>query len=146
MANPTTVDADSVSQRAVGGSDFGHDWEGVARDDAAGMAVQTGTLGFNNGSVGYTSDYRFLALRGPLMLQSWGYDLQGFPVPNSADSSQQPNTTYENLTKPLLDYYSKSGLLKNIGGENKIEEIKKKFGHRQVQIWRRSFESPPAQM
>ena len=31
--------------------------------------------------------------------------------------------TYENLTKPLLDYYGKSGLLKNIGGENKIEEI-----------------------
>jgi adenylate kinase len=31
--------------------------------------------------------------------------------------------TYKNLTKPLLEYYSKSGLLKNIGGENKIEEI-----------------------
>ena len=97
LANPTTVDADSVSQRAVGGSDFGHDWEGVARDDVAGISVQTGSLGFD-GPVGYTSDYRFLALRGPLMLQSWGYDLQGFPVPNSADSSQQPNTNYENLT------------------------------------------------
>ena len=31
--------------------------------------------------------------------------------------------TYENSTKPLLEYYSKLGLLKNIGGENKIEEI-----------------------
>ncbi len=30
---------------------------------------------------------------------------------------------YENSTKPLLEYYSKSDLLKNIGGENKIEEI-----------------------
>jgi adenylate kinase len=35
--------------------------------------------------------------------------------------------TYENLTKPLLDHYSKSGLLKNIGGENKIEEIAAKI-------------------
>ncbi len=35
--------------------------------------------------------------------------------------------TYENLTKPLLDYYSKSGLLKNIEGENKIEEIAAKI-------------------
>ena len=35
--------------------------------------------------------------------------------------------TYENLTKPVLDYYSKSGLLKNIGGENKIEEIAAKI-------------------
>ncbi len=35
--------------------------------------------------------------------------------------------TYENLSKPLLNYYSKSGLLKNIGGENKIEEIAAKI-------------------
>jgi len=35
--------------------------------------------------------------------------------------------TYENLTKPLLNYYSKSGLLKNIDGENKIEEIAAKI-------------------
>jgi adenylate kinase len=35
--------------------------------------------------------------------------------------------TYENSTKPLLEYYSKLGLLKNIGGENKIEEIAAKI-------------------
>ena len=35
--------------------------------------------------------------------------------------------TYENSTKPLLEYYSKSGLLKNVGGENKIEEIAAKI-------------------
>jgi len=35
--------------------------------------------------------------------------------------------TYENSTKPLLKYYSKLGLLKNIGGENKIEEIAAKI-------------------
>ena len=35
--------------------------------------------------------------------------------------------TYENSTKPLLEYYSKSDLLKNISGENKIEEIAAKI-------------------
>jgi len=35
--------------------------------------------------------------------------------------------TYENSTKPLLEHYSKLGLLKNIGGENKIEEIAAKI-------------------
>ena len=101
LANPYSIDSNSISARASNAADgtVGHDWEGVARDDAAGMAVQTGTIGFQDGgAVGYTSDYRFLALRGPLMLQSWGYDLQGFPIPNSADSSQVPNTSYENLT------------------------------------------------
>ena len=31
----------------------------------------------------YYSDYRGLALKGPLLLQSWGYDTEGRPVPNS---------------------------------------------------------------
>lgn len=35
-----------------------------------------------------SSDYplnnRFIGLRGPLMLHSWGYDMDGFPVPNSS--------------------------------------------------------------
>jgi adenylate kinase len=35
--------------------------------------------------------------------------------------------TYENSTRPLLEYYSKSDLLKNIDGENKIEEIAAKI-------------------
>jgi hypothetical protein len=33
----------------------------------------------------YSNDYRFLGMRGPLVLHSWGYDLEGKPVPNSAD-------------------------------------------------------------
>lgn len=31
-----------------------------------------------------TQNYRFFGLRGPLMLHSWGYDLEGYPVPNSS--------------------------------------------------------------
>ena len=34
----------------------------------------------------FISDYnqRFMALRGPLMLHSWGYDINGYPVPNQS--------------------------------------------------------------
>ena len=40
----------------------------------------------NTGELAYADDYRMFALRGPLLLQSWGYDLQGKPMPNEADS------------------------------------------------------------
>lgn len=34
----------------------------------------------------YSDDYRFFALRGPIVLHSWGYDTQGKPIPNEADT------------------------------------------------------------
>lgn len=33
----------------------------------------------------YTDDYRMLGMRGPILLHSWGYDLDGKPIPNAAD-------------------------------------------------------------
>ena len=33
----------------------------------------------------YSEDYRFLAMRGPIILHSWGYDTDGKPVPNASD-------------------------------------------------------------
>jgi len=32
-------------------------------------------------------DFRFHALRGPLVLQAWGYDINGKPIPNANDSA-----------------------------------------------------------
>ena len=32
----------------------------------------------------FANNMRFFGLRGPLMLHSWGYDLEGFPVPNAS--------------------------------------------------------------
>jgi adenylate kinase len=46
---------------------------------------------------------------------------------DNAETAKRRYETYENLTKPLLEYYSKSDLLKNIDGENKIEEIAAKI-------------------
>jgi hypothetical protein len=32
-----------------------------------------------------SNNHRFFALRGPLMVHGWGYDTEGYPVPNAAD-------------------------------------------------------------
>lgn len=36
-------------------------------------------------TVDYQMNQRFLGLRGPLVMHGWGYDLEGYPVPNAAD-------------------------------------------------------------
>jgi hypothetical protein len=33
------------------------------------------------------TDFRFTAMRGPLVLQAWGYDINGKPIPNANDSA-----------------------------------------------------------
>lgn len=71
---------------------IGHDMEIIGRGEAAlpnsGIIMpiegygDTGDLADS----GYDDDYRTFALRGPLLVQGWGYDLDGFPVPNKADT------------------------------------------------------------
>lgn len=34
----------------------------------------------------YKDDYRMFALRGPLLLHGWGYDTEGYPIPNKVDN------------------------------------------------------------
>lgn len=45
-------------------------------------------LGNKNGEQ-YAEDYRFLGLRGPLVLHSWGFDTNGKPIPNRRDDLEQ---------------------------------------------------------
>lgn len=40
-----------------------------------------------DGLQGYKDAYRFLALRGPLYIHGWGYDIMGKPVPNQWESN-----------------------------------------------------------
>ena len=35
----------------------------------------------------YDQDYRFIGLRGPLVLHQWGYDTNGMPIPNENDNA-----------------------------------------------------------
>lgn len=54
----------------------------------------------------HPEDVRFMALRGPLVMHGWGYDLEGKPVPNLADSEDNAQAgTFEstNLTNKFLD-------------------------------------------
>jgi hypothetical protein len=37
----------------------------------------------------YETNQRFMGLRGPLTMHSWGYDQEGYPVPNAADEPYQ---------------------------------------------------------
>lgn len=53
----------------------------------------------------YSQDYRFLGMRGPIVLHSWGYDLNGKPIPNETDDeSATKGGTFnkENLTDYFL--------------------------------------------
>lgn len=43
---------------------------------------------FNYAEGVWGNNQRFFSLRGPLMLHSWGYDREGFPVPNSSGEYQ----------------------------------------------------------
>ena len=39
----------------------------------------------------YDMNQRFMGLRGPLNMHGWGYDTEGFPVPNAADEPKEVN-------------------------------------------------------
>lgn len=41
-------------------------------------------LELNADDPSFTQNQRFFGLRGPIILHSWGYDLEGYPVPNSS--------------------------------------------------------------
>ena len=45
-----------------------------------------------NHRVKYHEDYRFVGMRGPIVLHQWGYDIDGKPVPNAADTYEKAIT------------------------------------------------------
>jgi hypothetical protein len=60
----------------------------------------------------YADDYRFFALKGPIMLQQWGYDTDNKPIPNASDTENnasqgifKPNTLKDSF---MSDYLKKS--------------------------------------
>jgi len=73
------LDGDMVDTYLLGTSK-GHDIEYIARD-----GVYPTHLSVRHPSDNYSSDhwYRGIALKGPLILAGWGYDIDNKPVPNS---------------------------------------------------------------
>lgn len=62
---------------------------------------------FSDTSDNFISRYnqRFMALRGPLMLHSWGYDIHGYPVPNQS-GEYKLNTTGQVMTEKGVPIYA----------------------------------------
>ena len=80
------------------GSGAGHSIDIVGRDEydlqndpnklkpyIPGKGIMNSFYGQTEWDRRYANDYRFLGLRGPLVLHSWGYDTQGKPIPNAID-------------------------------------------------------------
>ena len=74
--------------QTVHGTQTGHDFDIVGRDSALptglGESISLPVDEYN-GNYPYRDDYRFFGLRGPMVMQGWGYRIDGKPVPNKAD-------------------------------------------------------------
>ena len=98
LASP---DDELVTDTRANGSTKFHDIEGVARGDLGDLGEGASLLISGNHDK-MDSDYRFLALRGPLIMQGWGYDLNGKPIPNATVSNI--STNYNGSDKFAVDW------------------------------------------
>lgn len=90
LSNPVGFNRSAVVEDRSDTPNTGHDIEIVGRTgDDSGTPVGglimpiAGVTSEYNGD--YQDDYSIMALKGPLLLQQWGYDLEDKPVPNKVD-------------------------------------------------------------
>lgn len=76
FGNLNLADQNGSTQNGVPPSDL--DWNSYAFDLNRGLSS----------SRFYQMNQRFLALRGPLILSGWGFDTEGYPVPNASGEPQ----------------------------------------------------------
>lgn len=91
FSNPSSLGRSDVTDDYSDTPDIGHDIEMIGRGDTPpASSIVMPMQGFadtgDTADSDYAEDYRMLALRGPLLMQGWGYDLDGFPVPNKVDN------------------------------------------------------------
>ena len=91
------------------GTEIGHDVDEVARGTLESIGDFTtgnsGSIDMRHGNIRHTRDYRFMALKGPLMVHGWGYDLHGHPVPNDGSDTVEGGVanTYQNCNNDFLE-------------------------------------------
>ena len=108
--NPLTNSSDVASLHHKG-SGAGHVIDLVGRENEVPKSGVMTHFYKKDDSARYSSDYRFVGLRGPLVLHSWGYDLDGKPIPNEADNDD--DTKSGNFTNgKLTDRFLKDWLQK----------------------------------
>ena len=85
FTNPSGYSRDRVARVRNDLPSVGHDFEVLGRSgaDVTGLINAVGS-----GNTQYCNDYRVMALRGPLVMKSWGYDTSGYPVPNKVDTEE----------------------------------------------------------
>lgn len=71
------------------GSGCGHSIDLVGRENEVPQSGLITNFYNKNDPARYSEDYRFLAMRGPLVLQSWGYDTDGKPIPNESGNTDR---------------------------------------------------------
>lgn len=81
LTNPSGKARSTVATVRSDTPSGGHFMEVLARESGG----EDGLITHLAGDGQYKDDYGFIALRGPLVLHSWGYDTSGNPVPNKAD-------------------------------------------------------------
>jgi len=89
------------------GVEIGHDVDEVARGtlESIGDFVtgNSGSIDMRHGEIRHTRDYRFMALKGPLMVHGWGYDLHGHPVPNDGSDGGGIANTYTSCNNEFTE-------------------------------------------
>lgn len=79
----------------------------------------------------YPLNNRFLGLRGPLVLHGWGYDLEGFPVPNKAEDPKRINSdgvAWRHIRKQVDGVYINEDDYEQEGGYPSQGEDMKQYG------------------
>lgn len=92
FTNPAGFARSTVASSRSDTDTLGHDIDLVGRSgtpeyqEAPSGGLIMPIAGYTQtGYADYRDDYRFFALRGPLVMQGWGYDTDGYPVPNKND-------------------------------------------------------------
>lgn len=87
-----------------------------------------------NDNVDYEMNQRFIGLRGPIVMHAWGYDTEGYPVPNASDEplevDQYNRPKRFKLTRTLdsattWEKLSVGDVFVVVGAENKNQEMVK---------------------
>jgi len=116
FTNPAGKQRSQISTNRSDTTDRGHHIEIIGRQGSGTgdgppassmvMPIQGYVDNASQESGDYQDDYRMFATRGPILMQAWGYDLDGFPVPNKADTYANASTgtfTSSNLECKFLD-------------------------------------------
>jgi hypothetical protein len=127
---------DSIAYGVLPPAKYNEGIRSILNDDPllAFSSVDTKWTTTSNSNVPLSNNHRFFALRGPLTLHGWGYDTEGYPVPNMAD-------------EPLIN--AQGNLVRDSGNNNSIVVRGQRFvnGRWSKQIYReRTFYKGWAQL